>query len=388
MPDASLPRLLIRGTALESNVNEMQRWVDSVGAVLAPHAKTTLSPALVRRQMAAGAWGATAASVRQARGLVALGVSRVIVANEVVDPPDIAWMGSLLTNPGGPELFCFVDSSVGLERICRVLEQLTIVRPLGVLIEHGYTGGRAGTRSVEAAIELARKVTARREVYLAGVSGYEGQLQMEGHPEPPGIRSYLREIRNIAETLGRLGILGAGAIVSAGGSSYYDIVVEELAPSNVAFDVVTVLRSGCYITHDHGLYARSGPQGAGRPAGSELPRLRPALELRASILSTPEPGLAIAGFGRRHVPIDDQLPLVLSLRDEVLPELDTLRVRKLNDQHAYLDVPPWLEVSVGDVLTFGISHPCGAFDRWRSIDVIDDHGAVTEAIQTDLEDLA
>jgi D-serine deaminase-like pyridoxal phosphate-dependent protein len=211
---------------------------------------------------------------------------------------------------------------------------------------------------------------------------------MEGHPEPPGIRSYLREIRNIAETLGKLGILGAGAIVSAGGSSYYDIVVEELAPSNVAFDVVTVLRSGCYITHDHGLYARSGPQGAGRPAGSELPRLRPALELRASILSTPEPGLAIAGFGRRHVPIDDQLPLVLSLRDEVLPELDTLRVRKLNDQHAYLDVPPWLEVSVGDVLTFGISHPCGAFDRWRSIDVIDDHGAVTEAIQTDLEDLA
>jgi D-serine deaminase-like pyridoxal phosphate-dependent protein len=64
--------------------------------------------------------------------------------------------------------------------------------------------------------------------------------------------------------------------------------------------VRVVLRSGCYLTHDDGLYARASP----------LPELRPALELWARVLSCPEPGLAIAGFGKRDAPYDIDLPVI------------------------------------------------------------------------------
>jgi D-serine dehydratase len=37
-----------------------------------------------------------------------------------------------------------------------------------------------------------------------------------------------------------------------------------------------------------------------------------------------------------------------------------------------VDVPAGSEIAVGDVLGLGVSHPCGAFDRWRSIPVVDE----------------
>jgi hypothetical protein len=82
-----------------------------------------------------------------------------------------------------------------------------------------------------------------------------------------------------------------------------------LGPDCFSFPVQAVLRSGCYLTHDHGTYRRTSPfDGRGTEAG---PRLAPALELLASVLCRPEPTLVIVGFGRRDAPFDDQLPVVL-----------------------------------------------------------------------------
>jgi D-serine deaminase-like pyridoxal phosphate-dependent protein len=113
-----------------------------------------------------------------------------------------------------------------------------------------------------------------------------------------------------ARQLNAAGLFEAGRVplVSAGGSSYFDRVVAQLGPDRFSFPVQTILRSGCYLTHDHGIYRRTSPfDGRGSPTG---PRLRPAFELLASVLSRPEPTLAIVGFGRRDVPIDDRLPVV------------------------------------------------------------------------------
>ena len=54
---------------------------------------------------------------------------------------------------------------------------------------------------------------------------------------------------------------GDEVIVTADGSTYFDIVADVLAG-----DWRTILRSGCYLTHDDGLYRRTSP--LGRP-GSE-----------------------------------------------------------------------------------------------------------------------
>jgi D-serine dehydratase len=55
-------------------------------------------------------------------------------------------------------------------------------------------------------------------------------------------------------------------------------------------------------------------------------------------------------------------------------------VTRLNDQHAFLSVAPDSALAVGDIIAFGISHPCTCLDRWRVILGAD--GVVTRALST------
>ena len=118
--------------------------------------------------------------------------------------------------------------------------------------------------------------------------------------------------------------------------------------------VRTIVRSGCYLTHDHGLYARTSPLRDG---------LRPAMEVWAQVMSRPEPDLALLTMGRRDVSFDQDMPVPL--------DLDGTSVTKLNDQHAYLRLGRGDDVEVGGWLQFGISHPCTTFDKWQMIPVLD-----------------
>jgi D-serine deaminase-like pyridoxal phosphate-dependent protein len=158
--------------------------------------------------------------------------------------------------------------------------------------------------------------------------------------------------------------------VTVGGSSYFDQVVELLSPDRFDFPVRTVLRSGCYVTHDHGLYERQAP-GPQRLAGG--PRFEPAIEVRAQVLSRPEPARAIVGAGRRDLSYDAGLPVRLDGPGTIVA---------LNDQHAHLTLDPEDPLAVGDVVRLGISHPCTALERWRLIPLVDGAGRVIDAIET------
>ena len=48
-------------------------------------------------------------------------------------------------------------------------------------------------------------------------------------------------------------------VVTAGGSTHFDLVAEMLTGWPAGLAVRTVLRSGCYLTHDDGLYQRTSP---------------------------------------------------------------------------------------------------------------------------------
>ena len=153
-------------------------------------------------------------------------------------------------------------------------------------------------------------MTRSEHLRLAGVAAYEGLMPTGGDAVPAGIDGYLADVASTVRLLQDRGLLDPveTPIVTAGGSSYFDLVVDALGPAVFDFPVRTVIRSGCYATHDHGTYRRTSPWD-GRGTGA--PRLRPAFELLATVWSRPEPTRVIAGFGRRDVPIDDQLPVVL-----------------------------------------------------------------------------
>src|SRR4051794_31512637 len=81
--DMPLPLAVIRQGALAGNLKWMQEFAAEHGVGLAPHGKTTMSPQLLARQLDAGAWGLTFATVTQLRAGVVAGARRCIIANQV-----------------------------------------------------------------------------------------------------------------------------------------------------------------------------------------------------------------------------------------------------------------------------------------------------------------
>jgi D-serine dehydratase len=357
--DLALPVLALRESALAHNLRTMHGWCAERGLSLAPHGKTTMAPQLFQRQLQAGAWGMTAATVQQVAVMRAAGARRVILANQVTGAAELGWLAR--EQAAGLEVFVLVDSLAGV----RLLDEGWGGAPLPVLIELG--GTRAGCRTDEEALAVAGAVAAAPRLALAGVEGFEGTLGADREPATlTAVGAFLDRMRGLVEALDARGAFDdvPEILATAGGSALFDRVAERLRfPAPLRRPVRVALRSGCYVTHDDGLYARASP----------LPQLRPALELWARVLSCPEPGLAIAGFGKRDAPYDIDLPIV---------RIPTgLTVTSLNDQHAFIrDEHGTLRV--GDVLVCGISHPCTAFDKWSLIPVLDDDDVVIEAIRT------
>jgi D-serine dehydratase len=59
-----------------------------------------------------------------------------------------------------------------------------------------------------------------------------------------------------------------------------------------------------------------------------------------------------------------------------------LEITGMFDQHAVLSAPQSHGLQVGDMLGFGVSHPCTTFDKWRTLLVVNDDYVVQDLIRT------
>lgn len=382
LEDLRPPFMVLRRSALEHNLALMAAYCAERGVAIAPHGKTTMAPQLWWMQLDAGAWGISAATPWQARVMRAAGVPRILVANPVTDVAAMRWMADDLREEAS-ELVCYVDSEPGVRRLENGLRALAPPRPLSVLVELGHAGGRTGCRGSEQAISVARLAARSPNLELVGVAGYEGTISHDREPDSlDDVRRYLGELGGLALRLLEEGLIPATALVSAGGSRYFDLVVEELGVARSdAPGLRCAIRAGAYLVHDDGSYERTSPFAA-NPTER---RFRSAIEVWGEVLSTPEDGLAIVGLGRRDVPEDQGLPRALRIRhgDGGTAETDgTTDVTALDDQHLYCRLRPGTRVEVGDLVVCGVSHPCTAFDRWRLIPVLDDEDRVLEVVAT------
>ncbi|MFJ3029127.1 alanine racemase [Curtobacterium sp. NPDC087080] len=371
---AHLPVMTLRESALAHNTAVMQSYVDRHGLLLAPHMKTHMAPALADRQVRAGAWGVTIASVQQAMVAWEHGVHRILVANEVLDPAGLAWLVSRRSVDPAADVLCNVDSVAGVTAAASAAR--SVDGTVHVLVEVGFPGGRTGVRSAEQAHEVARAAHDAGLV-LRGVTGYEGGL-----PDVDTARAWVAEVLAIAGDVRRL--VAGRTLLSMGGSAWFDGVVD--AVQDRPDDVDVLLRSGAYLTHDDGFYAERTPFGRRPEEGS----LRPAIEVWGRVTSRPEPGRALVAVGKRDVSFDEGLPVVRGIRQggtahdpQVVPPPGAVTVTRLDDQHCYLaltDGAPGL--TPGDVVVLGVSHPCTVFDKWRQVQVLADDDTVTETIAT------
>lgn len=378
--DLPFPVMVIKDRAVEHNLTTMARWCEAHGVSLAPHGKTAMAPQLVERQLAHGAWGVTAATVSQARVFHEFGFPRIMIANQVVDPAGMAWLRHAIDK--GTELYTLVDSVAAVERLDQALAGGS--KPLPVLIELGAAGKRTGVRSDDEARQVAKAVVAADHLVTAGVEAYEAVLGADDQPETiAAIDRMIDGLAGLAEELARAGTFSQRdeVIVTAGGSAYFDRVAARLAGLALGAPVRVVIRSGCYVVHDDGKYARLSPLD-GRSAGG--PALRAALEVWSVVLSRPEPDLAVLGMGKRDASHDLSLPVphtVQGTGGRRAVEGD-LEIVKLYDQHAIVRLSPAAELAVGDLVASGIDHPCTAFDKWRLLPVVDDDYAVTGGVVT------
>jgi D-serine dehydratase len=382
--DVSLPAAVLYADRVEHNLKWMQAFVAEYGVKLAPHGKTTMAPQLFRRQLETGAWGITLATAHQVRAAYHGGVSRVLMANQLVGRRNMMMVAELLSDPDF-EFFCLVDSVDGVEQLGQFFT--SVKKPLQVLLELGVTGGRTGVRD-EAQRNAVLEAIARYPdvLKLAGVELYEGVLKEEHE-----VREFLQSAVAVTRALLEEGRFDrTPAILSGAGSAWYDVVAEEFVKASETGKVEVVLRPGCYLTHDVGIYRKAQTDIFARnPVAKKMGEgLLPALQLWAYVQSIPEPDRAIIGLGKRDSAFDAGLPEPArhyrpgnpAPRDIAASE--GWEIFGLMDQHAYLRIPAGADVKVGDMIAFDISHPCLTFDKWRQVLVLDSAYRVTEVIET------
>lgn len=378
--DTGTPVAVLRDAALDHNIDVMRAFCLGEGVAIAPHGKTTLAPALLHRQLAAGAWGITAANAQQAVLMSRAGVRRIFIANEVVDPAALTWINDTLDADPALDISWYVDSLAGLD-LARASAAGHGRRPR-LVVELGYLGGRTGVRDDAAALQLAGDIAAAPEVELVGVSGYEGTIAADREAASiSAVREFLTRLRDLYLACRTAGLLARPGLVSAGGSVYFDVVADVLG--SLAGDGTTVLlRSGCYLTHDHGLY--DGVTPAGRP-GWRYQSFQPALEVWARVVSRPEPGLVLLDAGRRDLSHDAGMPVPVAWSRPAEPARRELRgayVPGLSDQHTFVRIEPGSPLEVGDLVALGISHPCTTFDRWPMLMLVNDGDRVIDVVET------
>lgn len=385
--DLALPALTLDTRSLDNNIETMRRYCERHGVRLAPHGKTTMSPQLFDAQLAAGAWAITAATPTQASVMRRYGVRRILLANELVEATALRWVVSEMNADPSFDFCCLVDDAATVRMINATLAELAPARPLPVLVEVGRNAGRAGVRSVEGACAVAHAVHDARYLELRGVETYEGALTHGIDAAALTILDDLfRSVRDSVAKIAALGLFEADEIiVTAGGSMYFDFVVDALSQwPEISQTVNLVLRSGCYLAHDSGDYDRDSPL-AGRAAEDQDLRLLDALRLWGAVLSRPEPNRLIVGAGLRDAPVDREFPKPFACfrsGEHHLMLTGAARVERVMDQHMFVEIDPALDVRPGDILNFSISHPCTAFDKFRFIPLVDDDFTVIDAVIT------
>ena len=390
--DLPLPVAVLKDTALTHNGRWMAGFLGRSGAAIAPHGKTTMSPQLFRRQLADGAWAITVATAQQVQVCRHFGFQRIVLANQLVGRQAIRFVLDEIGRDPAFEFYCLVDSIDGVAMLAEAARQASIPRPLNVLLEGGVEGGRTGCRDLAGALEVARAVKAASpRLALCGVEGFEGLIAGDSAAERERkVAAFLDFLADIATACAQANLFRPGPVIlSAGGSAFYDMVVDRFGRLELGRETLVLTRSGCYLSHDSAMYRRHFARLEDRRGAIEADGdgLQPAIEVWAYVQSRPEPGKAILTMGRRDVSHDADMPVPElwfrpGLHAAPRPIEPGCAISHLNDQHAHMTVPASAPFRVGDMVACGISHPCTTFDKWRLLFIVDDDYTVTSAIRT------
>jgi D-serine dehydratase len=380
--DLSLPSAVLYQDRLQHNLDWMQRFITAYGVKLAPHGKTTMAPKLFEMQLKSGAWGITLATAQQTLVAYRHGVRRVLMANQLIGRENMAIISRLLQDAAF-EYYCLVDSAAQANLLGEFF--FKNAQPLNVLLEVGMPGGRTGIRDdQQLEATLAALQSWSTTLVLSGIELYEGVLEDEVL-----VRTFLERAVVVTRTLAAENrFQRAPILLSGAGSAWYDVVADVFTAATFKNAVEIVLRPGCYLTHDAGMYREAQARIMQRNPIADQMRtgLLPALQVWAYVQSVSEPGKAIIAMGKRDAAFDAGLPTpALHYKPgDAAPKGAPAHwaLTKMMDQHAFMQIGEEDDVHVGDMIGFDISHPCLTFDKWRTLPILNAEYRVVDVIQT------
>lgn len=337
MFDIPTPALLVDLDAMEDNIEQMARYFASRKAKLRPHAKTHKSPFLAWKQLEAGAIGITCAKLSEAEVLIQGGIQDILLANQVTHPSKIRRLTGLARHS---RIIVACDSLENARDLAEAAQAAGA--PLNVLIEVDVGLGRSGLRTTDDVIELARYIQGSPSLKFKGIMGYEGHCVFI---KDFAARKAQGEKSNARLVAFRDALIQAGIpvdIVSAGGTGTYNIAGD--------FPGITEVQAGSYLFMDS------------RYLELDL-GFKSALTVLATVVSRPEPHIAVLDAGKKAITEEFGLPQVTNL-----PGAELIR---LSEEHGVLKLAPEAQgLKVNDQVQLIPSHGCTTInlhDRYYGI---------------------
>lgn len=318
------PSLIVDLPAMQRNIDRMAAYFAGRTSKLRPHFKAHKTPAIARRQLAAGnCIGLTCATIGEAEVVVRERLcDEILIANEIVGPGKAARAAKLA---GQATLIVAVDSDYGLDDIAAAARAAGTM--VGVLVDVGVGLPRCGIAPGEPAVALAKRVDATDGVVLRGVMGYEGHVvAIEDRAEREAKAAKAMErLLSTARMVREAGI--RCDIVSAGGTGTYDITG--------GMEGITEVQAGSYVLMDTAY------------ATLDIP-FEMAFTIRGTVLSRPRPEQCATDIGLKACAVDHGNPSV--------KDVDGAQLLFLSDEHATIALPADSPIAIGDTIDLWPSH--------------------------------
>ncbi|MGA8016227.1 MAG: alanine racemase [Candidatus Dormiibacterota bacterium] len=333
------PLAVVDIESMEANLAAMQALAGAAGVRLRPHAKTHKSAYVARRQLAHGAAGLTAATLREAEVFARAGAADLLLAHPPVGAAKLARLAAL---------------GERVERLAVSLDSVEVAaalpEPVAVLWDvdtgHHRVGTAPGSPTVAGVGALVETI---------GASRFRGLLSFPGHAygvtdpaDLAGVAAGERQaMLETAVQLARAGIAVAELSVGSTPTLRWTVAEAGAPPMGAADDIrVTEVRPGSYVYGD-----------AQQVATGAMTLEDCALAVMATVVSTPARDRAVVDAGSKAMGIDRSISWLRGLG--MVPGRGDLVLERVSEEHGVLIVPGGdTQLHIGDRVLIVPAHCC------------------------------
>ncbi|HKW60828.1 MAG TPA: alanine racemase [Candidatus Dormibacteraeota bacterium] len=344
------PLAVVDDDVRERNLKRMQDRANAHGLRLRPHAKTHKSSVLAVRQLAHGAVGLTAATMREADVFAEAGVADLLIAH----PP-----------AGKPKLQRLQELATRVRRLAVALDTVELAESLPEAVEILWevdTGlHRLGTTPGQPTLDAVKRL-----VEVVGPARFRGLMTHGGHSYRATDDTQLTAAAQDESG----GLVASAALIRAAGIEVRELSIGS-TPTAAHVEMaggVTEMRPGTYV------YGDANQVTLGSQALEDC-----ALAVVATVVSRPERTRAVVDSGSKSLPADLRVA-GLNGYGIVLGH-PGVTLDRISEEHGVLVSESAIDLSVGDRVAIIPAHACttvnlhpallvirGSQSRWEPVD--------------------